>query len=387
MGDRRRKSLGTSTTGKRLLPSDLMETDLLPTPKRRNLPLNDTTNTNLTVAPKQGQHKSTFIPPFSQYTSPIVKVFLYDPEVDDAEMASPVTGSEANTAGVTEGNSMVAAEDNERGGDSSSREVDTATTQRDSRSRRIVADSDARRRKKPFLLHRAALERVSEFFSRRLKSRDAPRQAENSDATRSKKKTLAPESCEAKIPQIKRESNMTDGDKSESLGHREVQAKDADAIYIPSRFVPSIAAFQAFVDFAYTGCYTYIYSPRCRSEAAVSYAEVYRLAKFLHSLVLQHRALWFLYITLLEHQVEAGSTARIVELLYDDVGCPDGRPYPQIVDVLACSSHFLTGPQMGRHHTDWSCRQKARWNLHDGSSASMSCLTCPECKQKLQYTT
>ncbi|RPA74317.1 hypothetical protein BJ508DRAFT_418666 [Ascobolus immersus RN42] len=257
------------------------------------------------------------------YTSAVVQVYIYDPfGAEDARNAD---------AGQNEGNSSTAESNTPRPG------ID-----------------------KPFTVHRVLLERASQYFDRQLKALDRTStqgsatidtDAVNTESHVKKEKRLKMEVKAEKGSgqQVKQELVATG---STSTVANSLQPKrDSNSLYVPSQFIPSVKAFQAFLEFAHNGTnYTTsgratAWCPSQQSEgAAIFHLEMYRLARSLHAETLQKKAAQNLFSMLGRGYYRNGSLggytmAKLIKMVYDgqNLDAPDGKPstYPTTLSKVS----------------------------------------------------
>ncbi|RPA74324.1 hypothetical protein BJ508DRAFT_312963 [Ascobolus immersus RN42] len=227
------------------------------------------------------------------YTSPSVKVYLYDPNDPEDAKLFPDPGLKV-------------------------KKVQVAGSTIDLVQGRLRAGID-----KPLILHRALLERASEFFSRQLKEMDA-RAAGKSESHPNTVTDEEDSSWESIYDQ-----------ESERPTETTTTSQNQDAIYIPSRYIPSFPVFMAFIQFAQTDeDYDYLEGgdiTRCLTPSeTVFHLDVYRLARSLHAQALQQRSVTNLY-DILNYWSEDTFTLspecvlRLLETVYNLPEAPDGK--------------------------------------------------------------
>lgn len=200
--------------------------------------------------------------PSELYTSPVVKVFLFDPEEKDEEIELQ-PASEPTTNSV----------DSDQPGTSPS---------------------------KPFFLSRMAIQRASEYLWRSFRKMDELPAIEESDV------------------KIKKEELDQEGAQS--------KRREPGAIYIPSKYIPSTEAFEAFIELAYNGRnYSCPYGTDQYDKIALFHARVYNVACCLQSEALQRKACEGLYRALKKNKLSVVATAKVARDLYGKAQAPDGK--------------------------------------------------------------
>ncbi|RPA76992.1 hypothetical protein BJ508DRAFT_350889 [Ascobolus immersus RN42] len=243
------------------------------------------------------------------YTSPIVKVYIYDPK-DPTE-------------------TIRASNETER-----RREETSACQDNNAQKSPDLLRSGV---EKPFFIHRLFLERASEFFARQLRLLDSQASSldtrtvphEESDSTKRNTTFMVVRTNESECKkQLETESSHVVA--STRSGARLTHEQEGvSTIYIASRYVPSSKVFRAFIEFAHSGDdYTHQRKPP-HGEGPMTaefHLQVYRLARSLHAEQLQKRAAKNLYRLLHSRKlIYGGPVAKLLEFSFDLRGSPDGK--------------------------------------------------------------
>ncbi|RPA74316.1 hypothetical protein BJ508DRAFT_312956 [Ascobolus immersus RN42] len=183
---------------------------------------------------------------------------------------------------------------------------------------------------KPYVVHRPLLERSSEFFVRQLALLDEHAALEPTDQSILVNNKTQQMLIKPKVEADVQQAENTENDETRAHAVSLLSSRDQgifDSIYIPSRFIPSQAAFRAFIEFAHTGIdYEYESSPPFGTGGPVleHHMRVYQLARTLHSQNLQKRAALNFHKLLGLRVLNAGLAAALVRASFKLLDSPDG---------------------------------------------------------------